>query len=327
MKILVTGGAGYIGSVLIPQILEKGYQVKCLDKFFFGRGSLKDVESKIEIIKDDTRCFNSSILKDVSVVVDLAAISQPDPAGQIDSAKFYDMNYLGPFRVANLSKQLGVERYVFPSTCSTYGSQSEFLDEKSPLNPLEIYAKTKVLAESAVLSLSDEEFSVTGLRLGTVYGLSPKMRFDLVLNGMTLSLFKMGKIMVMRDGRQVRPIVHVKDVARAIMKVIEADEEKTNGEVFNVGANNQNFEIFELAKLIGDSIGISYETEWYGGPDTRSYRVNFDKIGDVLGFKTDHTPKEGVAEIYEGLKDGVVKDSEEAHVIRWYKRLQDNFSI
>lgn len=326
MKVLVTGGAGYIGSVLIRQLLERNYEVKCLDTFFFGKESLKEVESKIEIVNADTRSFNSNILKDVSAVIDLAAIAQPDPEGLIDSVKFYDMNYLGSFRVANLSKQSGVEKYIFPSTCSVYGSQGGIVDENSPLNLLELYTKTKALAENAAMLLSDDDFSVTSLRLCTVYGLSPKIRFDLVLNLMTLSLFKTQKIMISGDGKQVRPIVHVKDVAKAIIKVLEADKEKVVGEVFNVGSNEQNFEILELAKLVGASVGVDYELGWYGEKDKRSYYVNFDKI-KVLGFKAEHTPEEGAMEIYTALKDGRLKESEKAYVIKWYKKLQDSLLI
>jgi nucleoside-diphosphate-sugar epimerase len=190
MKVLVTGGAGYIGSVLIRELLKNNHEVKCLDRFFFGKESLKEVEKDIEIIDGDTRTFDSRILKDVSAVVDLAAISQPDPEGFIDQTKFYDMNYFGSLRVSNLSKLSGVERYIFPSTCSIYGSQGKVVDETSPLDLLDLYTKTKNLAEKAAMSLFDDDFCVTSMRFSTVYGLSPRMRFDLVLNIMTLSIFK-----------------------------------------------------------------------------------------------------------------------------------------
>ncbi len=323
MNILVTGGAGYIGSVLVRDLVKEGYNVKCLDRFFFGKSSLSELTDQIEIIEGDTRNFDPKILRNTDVVIDLAAIAQPDPAGLVDPLKFYDINYLGPVRVATLSKKAGVQRYIFPSTCSTYGCQNIVLDENSPLKPLEIYAETKSMAEKAVLSLSDDKFCVTSLRLGTVYGVSPKMRFDLVLNGMTLSLFKTGVIKVMRDGNQVRPIVHVRDVARAILTVIEADMDKIRGEVFNVGSNDQNFKVLELAKLIGDSIGIDYKIEWYGDPDTRSYRVSFDKIYNVLGFRAKFSAQEGAKEVYEALQEGKIEDSEKTRVIRWYKHLQD----
>lgn len=329
MKFLITGGAGYIGSILIHHLLNEGYKVKCLDRLFFGRESLKDVESNpnIEIIKDDVRWFDPSILRNVSVVVDLAAISQPDPAKQLDPVKFYDIDYLGPVRVSNLSKEYGVERYILASTCSVYGFQEEVLDENSPPNPIEAYGRTKVLAEREVLPLSDKKFTVTVLRFATAYGFSPKIRFDLVVNGMTLSLFKTGKIRVMRKGTQWRPVVHVKDIAKAIIKVVKSDKKKVNKETFNVGSNDQNYQIYPLAKLIGNSIGVPYETEWYGEPDIRSYRVNFDKIRNVLGFKTEYTPREGAREIYEALQNGVITDSPKTSVIKWYKYLLESYRL
>ncbi len=323
MNVLVTGGAGYIGLVLIPKLLENGYKVKCLDVFFFGEESLQNlkINQNLTIIKDDTRKFNPEILKDVDVVVDLAAISQPDPTKQLDPNLFYEFNFYGPSRVVDLSKKHGVKKYILASTCSVYGFQDKILDENSPPNPVEIYGQTKAQAEKKVLSYSDKNFSVTVLRFATVYGLSPKMRFDLVVNGMTLSLFKTGKIRVMRNGYQWRPVVHVKDVVKAIMLIIESEEEKVNGEIFNVGSNNQNFQIYPLAKLIGDSVGEPYDIEWYGDPDTRSYRVSFEKIEKVLGYKTSYTPKEGAKEIYEALQNGKIMDTEKAYVIKWYKNL------
>ena len=172
MTILVTGGAGFIGSVLIRELLSQGYKVKCLDRFIFGEESLKEIENNenLEIIKADTRTFNPTILNDVSVVVDLAAIGQPDPKQLIDPTLFYDINYLGPVRVATLSKIKGVERYIFASTCSTYGFQKEIVNETSKLNPIDIYAKTKAQVEKYIFQLSDANFSVTALRFATLYG-------------------------------------------------------------------------------------------------------------------------------------------------------------
>ena len=323
MKVLVTGGAGYIGSVLIPELLAKGYEVTCLDGFFFGGNTLKEVESdpRLKIIKDDTRRFDPEILRNVSIVIDLAAIAQPDPTGQLDPKLFHEINYLGSVRVARLSKKYGVEKYIFPSTCGVYGFREGILNEDSPLSPIEAYGKTKAQTEKEVLALSDREFSVTVLRFGTVYGLSPKMRFDLLINGMTLSLFKTGKIGVMKDGTQWRPVLHVRDVVNVYLKFMGA-EEGVSGEIFNVGSNDQNFQIYSLAKVLGDSVGIPYEIEWYGEPDTRSYRVDFSKVSKI-GFKTEFTPKEGIKEIYDALKAGAIEDTPETYLIEWYKQLQE----
>jgi nucleoside-diphosphate-sugar epimerase len=326
MKVFVAGGAGYIGSILIPELLAEGYSLKCLDASYFGDKFLRGLgpHPGLEVLKGDTRSFDPSALNGASAVIDLAAISQPDPMDQLGLTIFEDINLRGALRLASLAKRYGVERYVFASTCSVYGFQGGILSERSPLNPIENYGRTKAEAERAILGLSGDGFSVTALRFATVYGLSPKMRFDLVVNGMTLSLFKAGRIRVMRDGTQWRPNVHVRDVAKAILAVLEADVERVRGEVFNVGSNDQNFQVYQLAKLIGDSVGEPYEIEWYGEPDTRSYRVDFSKIAEVLGFKARYTPAEGAREIYEGLKDGIISDCEEAYVIKWYKRLLES---
>lgn len=322
MKILVTGGAGYIGSVMIPILLEKGYKVICLDRFFFGKETLKDVssDSNLELVKDDVRWFDANLLKNVDAVIDLASLSN-DPSGELDPLKTLDINYLGRVRVAKLSKEHSVKRYVLASTCSVYGFQEDILDETSPTNPLTTYAKSNVLAEKDVLSLADDKFTVTVLRQATVYGLSPRMRFDLAINGMVLGVYKNRKVPVMRDGTQWRPFVHVRDTSKAFLTVLESSEDKVNKQIFNVGANEQNVQIFPLAELIKETLSMPFEIEWYGSPDKRSYRVNFDKIKDILGFVPDYTPKKGAKEVYEALENNKVTDSLKTKTVEWYKHL------
>ena len=323
MQVLVTGGAGYIGSIMIPLLLERGCKVKCLDRFFFGKETLNDVvsNSNLELIKDDIRWFNPKILKGVDAVADLAALSN-DPSGELDPSKTFDINYLGRVRVAKLSKKYGVKRYILASSCSVYGFREDvILEETSPTNPLTTYAKSNLMAEKDALALSDSSFTVTVLRQATVYGLSPRMRFDLAINGMVLGLFKNKQIPVMRNGDQWRPFVHVKDTAKAFVTVMESPEEKVNGETFNVGANEQNYQIRPLAEMIGEAIPIPLKIKWYGSPDKRSYRVSFDRINRVLGFKTDYTPREGALEVYEALESGKVTDSLKTKTVEWYKHL------
>lgn len=329
VRILITGGAGYIGSVLIGQLLDNGYEIVCLDRLLFGDGGIKRYLSSgnFKLVAEDTRTFSPELLRNIDAVVDLAAISQPDPSGILGKEIFYRMNYEGALRVATLSKKYGVERYIFASTCSVYGFQEGIISEDSPLNPLEEYAKTKLMAENSLKSLCSDKFHVTILRLATVYGLSEKMRFDLVVNGMTLSLYKTGIIRVMRPGTQVRPVVHVKDVVRAIKTVLEAEKEKISGETFNVGSDEQNYQIRNLAELIGKSIDKEFSIEWYGEPDTRSYRVSFKKIETQLGFKTLYTPEDGAREIYRALENGQIADTPETNVIQWWKILKDRGMI
>jgi len=321
MRVLVTGGAGYIGSTLLRLLLERGYDVICLDRFFFGYDSIKDIEDQIKVVKDDVRWFDPSILNGVDAVFDLAALSN-DPAGELDPQKTLDINYKGRVRVAKLSKKHGVKRYVLASSCSVYGFQEGILTEQSDVNPLTTYAKANVLAERDVLPLADDSFVVTVLRQATVYGFSYRMRFDLAINGMVLSLFKNGRLRIMRDGTQWRPFVHVKDTSRAFIGVLEADKEVVNGQIFNVGSNDQNFQIFNLAKLVAESCGLPFVYEWYGSPDKRSYRVSFDKIANVLGFRSKFTPREGAREIFDALRDGRLSgDDLRTITVKWYKHL------
>jgi len=322
MKVLVTGGGGYIGSILVQMLLEKGYKVKCLDRFFFGMETLSDVlgDPNLEIVKDDIRWFDPNILRDVDAVMDLAALSN-DPAGELDPRKTMEINYKGRVRVATLSKKYQVERYILASSCSVYGFQDGVVDERFPINPLTTYAKANALAEEETLPLADDSFSVTVLRQATVYGLSPRMRFDLAINGMVLGFYKHGKIPIMRDGTQWRPFVHIRDTAGAFIKVLESERDLVNKEVFNVGSNEQNYQIKPLAELIAEAIGLPFNFEWYGSPDNRSYRVDFSKIRDVLGFKPKYTPKEGAREIYDALVEGRVEDSIKTRTVDWYKFL------
>jgi len=322
MQILVTGGAGYIGSVLIHHLLKKGYKVKCLDRFFFGKESLADVSThpSLELIEDDIRWFDPDLLNGVHAVIDLAALSN-DPSGELDPQITFDINHKGRARVAELSKKHGVKQYVLASSCSIYGFRGELVNETTSVNPLTTYAKANLMAENDVLSLADSKFTVTALRFATVYGLSQRMRFDLALNGMTLGLFRNKKLPLMRDGEQWRPFIHINDVARAYLTVIESSHDAIKRQIFNVGSDEQNYKLYDLAKIIGDSIDSAYEIEWYGSVDHRSYRVSFKKFHDVLKFDTLHSPQDAAVEIYNGLKDGRLTDSPKTYTVNWYKHL------
>jgi len=321
MRILVTGGAGYIGSVLSRILVEKGYDVSCLDRFFFGKEALENVSGDVNLIKDDIRWFDPEILRGVDAVFDLASLSN-DPSGELDPQKTLEINYGGRVRVATLSKKYKVSTYVLASTCSVYGFQEGTLNEESRLNPLTTYAKANMMAERETLPLADKSFTVTALRQATVYGLSHRMRFDLAINGMVLGFFKNGKIPIMRDGKQWRPFVHVKDTSKAFARVLESDKEMVNGQIFNVGNNEQNLQIFGLAKMVAESIRLPFNFEWYGSPDMRSYRVSFDKIKEQLGYRTDYTPKEGAREVFDALKEGRLNsDDPRTITVKWYKHL------
>jgi nucleoside-diphosphate-sugar epimerase len=321
MNVLVTGGAGYIGSVMSRILLEKGYNVSCLDRLFFGTDSIKDIADKITLVKDDIRFFNPEILKGVDAVFDLAALSN-DPSGELEPQKTLDINYKGRVRVANLAKKYGVKKYVLASTCSVYGFQEGLITEESGLNPLTTYAKANMMAEKEVLPLADKTFSATVLRQATVYGFSYRMRFDLAINGMVLGYYKNGKIPIMRDGKQWRPFVNVNDTSNAFIKVLEAEPELVNGQVFNVGSDKQNVQIFDLAKLVAEACNMPFNYEWYGDPDTRSYRVSFSKIKDTLHFMPQITIRKGARIVFDALKDGRLNpDDPRTITVKWYKHL------
>ena len=325
MQVLVTGGGGYIGSILVRRLLKENYKVKVLDRFFFGKETLSSVSGNknLKLIQDDTRWFDPKILKNVDVVMDLAALSN-DPAGELNPKLTMEINHKGRARVAKLSKEAGVKRYIIASSCSIYGFRDGLLDEKSPINPLTTYAKANRNAEISAKKLTSDKFTTTMLRFATVFGLSPRMRFDLAVNGMTLGFYKNKQIPIMRDGKQWRPFIHVKDVAEAYVKVIKAPSEKINGKIFNVGSERQNYQILQLAKEVAKAIGIPFKKQWYGDPDSRTYRISFKKIKDTLGYDTKYTVSDGTKEIYQALNGGKTTDSIKTKTVEWYKHLLES---
>ena len=321
MNVLVTGGAGYIGSVMSRILLEKGYNVTILDRLFFGTDSIKDITDQITIVKDDVRFFKPELLKGIDVVFDLAALSN-DPCGELDQEKTLEINYKGRVRVADLAKKYGVNKYVFASTCSVYGFQEGLINEESGLNPLTTYAKASMMAEKEILPLAAKDFSATVLRQATVYGFSYRMRFDLAINGMVLGYYRNRKIPIMRDGKQWRPFVNVRDTSNAFIKVLESEPEVVNGQIFNVGSDEQNIQIFDLAKLVAEACSLPFNYEWYGDCDTRSYRVSFNKIKDTLRFKPQTAIKIGAKNVFDALKEGRLNpDDPRTITVKWYSHL------
>ncbi len=321
MKILVTGAGGYIGSVLVPMLLNAGYHVVALDRFLFGREVLPEQADGLTVVQEDVRRIDTATLEGVEAVVDLAALSN-DPAGELDPEKTWEINHRARARLARLAKEHGVRRYLLPSSCSVYGSQDGVLDESAPPNPLTTYAKANLEAERDVLRLADADFVVVVIRQATVYGYSPRMRFDLAINGMVRGFFRNGKIPILRDGTQWRPFVHVRDTCRAIHMLLEAPGNVVNGEIFNVGSDEQNVQILPLAQRVAEAMGVRFEYEWYGLPDHRSYRVSFRKIVERIGFRVEHTIEDGAREVYQALREGRVDpDDPRTVTVSWYKRL------
>jgi len=319
--VLVTGGAGYIGSALTELLLSRGYKVTVLDRFFFGN-TLMDLQNSpnLHLVKDDIRFVPASIFKGVDYVCDLAALSN-DPTGELNRENTLAINYRGRARICKLAKKAGSSRYVLASSCSIYGYQDEIVDEASPIKPLTTYAEANGLAEKSILGEGSKHFGVAALRQATVYGLSRRMRFDLAVNGMTLAIYKQGSVRIMRDGAQWRPMVHVQDTCRAFITVLESDFDKVNKEVFNVGSEDQNLQVLPLARRLSEAVGVPFKEDWYGDPDNRSYRVNFAKMNKRLGYSTKLTPEDGAREIFAALKNGSVADGPRTRTVEWYKNL------
>ncbi|HWO06977.1 MAG TPA: SDR family oxidoreductase [Candidatus Paceibacterota bacterium] len=317
--VVVTGGAGYLGSVMVPMLLDAGYRVRIVDRFFFGEEPLAAIRDRIEMIRADTRWCPPSVYEDAHAVIDLASLSN-DPAGELDPERTREINFRARVRTATLAKAAGAKRYVLASSCSVYGFQNGIVDEDATPAPITTYAESSLQAEGGVLALGDGTFSVTVLRQGTLYGLSPRMRFDLVVNVMTLDLHR-GGVITVRGGEQWRPLIHVADSARAFLTVLAVPREKVAGVVFNVGGTEHNFTVADIAAQVRSTTGSGDIVADKTAVDTRSYRVSFDKIRRVLGFVPEKQPRDGAQEILDALASGAVADSVEKRTIDRYKLL------
>jgi nucleoside-diphosphate-sugar epimerase len=322
MKVLLTGGAGYIGSVLCRMLVKEGYDVTVLDRFFFGRESLSEIEDRVKLLRGDIRWVDSSVVRGIDAVIDMAALSN-DPLGELDPKLTLEINHVARVRLAKLARRAGAQRYILASSASVYGLQTGIATEETRVHPLSTYARANALWERDALPLASRKFVVTALRQSSAYGLSKRMRFDIVFNSMVLNLFHGRILPIMRNGQQQRPIIHVKDTSRAFMSVLDAAPDLVSGEIFNSGSNDQNFRIFNLGQTAAKSLGLPFRFEWYGSPDHRSYEVSFDKIRKVLGFKTKFTPRDGAREVFHTLKTGALKADERTITLDWYRRLQE----
>ncbi|MFY9253262.1 MAG: NAD(P)-dependent oxidoreductase [Fuerstiella sp.] len=311
-SVLVVGGAGYVGSELVRQLLNSGYQVRVLDLQLFGLEPLQDLlgNKRLQVQKGDFRNIEhvTRALRGMDAVIHLAAIVG-DPACAIDKETTIAVNYQAARMMAQLARANSISRFIFASTCSVYGASDgkAAISEQGTLNPVSLYATTKIDAETALQETADDCFQPTLLRFGTAYGLSHRPRFDLVANLFSAQAVTKGEISVF-NGHYARPFIHVRDMARACQMCIEAPLPVVGNQTFNVGDESQNYTISELGQMIANHIPGIKVTESSDDSDPRSYRVSFDKIRRMLGFTASVDVSEGVREMIEAVRDGRIAD-------------------
>lgn len=299
--VLVTGGAGFLGSVLVPALLEQGYEVSVVDLFLFGEETLGPWVShpRLNVYREDiAHLQHPEILKDCDAVAHLASVSN-DPTCDLDPNWSIQTNYLATTALARRARAEGVQQFLFASSCSVYGaSSSRLLDELSHTGPVTLYALTKLASERELLELSSNDFRVTILRFATLFGNSPRMRFDLAVNSMTKRVLQESPILVNGDGSQYRPFVHVRDAVEATVRILRADPPAVRGQIFNVGGDTLNFTIRGLAEeIVAAAPGARIEHR-EDGHDRRSYRVRFQKVRERLGF----TPRQGIQDAVDEIR-------------------------
>jgi len=306
MRVLVTGHTGYIGAVLIPLLRSAGHDVVGLDTEFFAGCDFSAGLDDVAALRVDLREVEQDALTGFDAVIHLAALSN-DPLGDLNPDCTYDINHRASVRLARLAKAAGVPRFLFSSSCSLYGLAGDdgLLAEGAPFNPVTAYGASKIRVEQDVALLADATFSPTFLRNATAYGVSPRLRTDLVVNNLVGHACTTGEVLIASDGTPWRPLVHIEDISRAFLAVLEAPRELVHNEAFNVGRTEENYRIREVADMVKDVVPGSRVTYAPGGgPDPRCYRVDCDKISRTLpGFQPQWTVRRGIEQLYAAFKE------------------------
>ena len=304
MRVLLTGHRGYIGTVLGPMLLEHGHEVVGLDTDFYERCTFTDMVSDINGMRKDIRDIQKDDVEGFDAIIHLAGLSN-DPLGDYRPELTQEINEKASVRLAKLAKDAGVKRFLFASSCSNYGAAgADFLKENASFNPVTPYGISKVRVEMALSRMADNDFSPTYLRASTVYGLSPRLRFDLVVNNLTAWAYTTGRVYLKSDGTPWRPNVHIDDISRAYIAVLHAPRELVHNEAFNVGITTENYQMQEIAEIVKEVIpGCKIEYAPDAGPDKRCYRVDCNKIACALhDFKPQWTVRRGIEQLYEQYK-------------------------
>ncbi|MQA90560.1 MAG: NAD-dependent epimerase/dehydratase family protein [Gemmatimonas sp.] len=333
MRVLVTGHSGYIGSVMVETLRRAGHEVAGLDTFFFRDCTFGSTPREIPSVRADIRDVDARHLAGFDAVIHLAALCN-DPLGSMNPGLTYEINHRASVRLAELAKAAGVTRYLFASSCSLYGvAGDDMLQEDADFSPITPYGESKVLVERDVARLADDDFTPTFMRNATAFGVSPRLRLDVVINNLVAVAHATGEVLIQSDGTPWRPLVHAEDFSRAFLAALEAPRELVHNEAFNVGRTSENYRVSELAEMVGEVVPgsrIRYAEE--GSPDPRSYRVDCSKLESTLpGYDPQWTVRKGIEQLYAAFREFGMSEEDfngpDYFRIRHIKRLQEQRRI